>query len=114
MNSILEHVRQPHAVAPEPSGSQASVDATYARLAPFYDLIYGALLQPGRRRAMTRLAPRPGERILEVGVGTGITARRYPAGCRVAAIDVSEPMLRRAAARLARQRLGHVRHHRHR
>ena len=108
MNSILEHVRRPHAVAPEPSGAQTAVDAIYARLAPVYDLVYGVLLQPGRRTAMTRLAPRPGERILEVGVGTAITARRYPPGCRVVAIDVSEPMLRRVAARLARQRLGHV------
>ncbi len=64
MNSILEHVRQPHAVVPEPSGTQASVDALYASLAPFYDLVYGALLQPGRRKALDRLAPCPGERIL--------------------------------------------------
>ncbi len=89
--------------------TQASVNAVYARLAPVYDVVYGALLQPGRRRALARLGAVAGERILEVGVGTGWTARRYPAGCRVAAIDVSGPMLARAADRLARQGVTHVR-----
>ena len=62
-----------------------TVTIVYERLAPLYDVIYGALLEPGRRRAVARLAPRPGERILEVGVGTGFGLRRYPAGCRVVA-----------------------------
>jgi len=85
-----------------------TVTIVYERLAPLYDVIYGALLEPGRRRAVARLAPRPGERILEVGVGTGFGLRRYPAGCRVVAIDLSEPMIARARARLVRQRLEHV------
>jgi phosphatidylethanolamine/phosphatidyl-N-methylethanolamine N-methyltransferase len=89
-------------------GAQAAVNATYAKLAPLYDVVYGALLQPGRRRAMTRLAAAGGERILEVGVGTGLTIHRYPADCRAIGIDVSGPMLRRAAVRKARHALGQV------
>jgi phosphatidylethanolamine/phosphatidyl-N-methylethanolamine N-methyltransferase len=80
----------------------------YAALAPLYDLIYGAALQPGRRRAMSRLAPRGGERILEVGVGTGFGLLQYPADCRITAIDLSEPMIARACERLRRHRLAHV------
>jgi phosphatidylethanolamine/phosphatidyl-N-methylethanolamine N-methyltransferase len=76
------------------------VESIYRRLAPVYDLIYGATLEPGRRHAMTRLAPAGGERILEIGVGTGLSAMAYPPGCRVAAIDVSAPMLKRARSRL--------------
>ena len=96
--------------APAPlAAAQASVNATYATLAPLYDVIYGALLQPGRRRALDRLAPVPGERILEVGVGTGLTLHRFPPACFVTAVDVSGPMLGRAAVRKARHGLGHVR-----
>ena len=84
------------------------VESIYRRLAPVYDLIYGATLEPGRRHAMNRLAPAGGERILEIGVGTGLSAMAYPPGCRVAAIDVSAPMLKRAQTRLDRRRPGQI------
>jgi phosphatidylethanolamine/phosphatidyl-N-methylethanolamine N-methyltransferase len=84
------------------------VDARYRRLAPVYDLMYGSSLEHGRRRAMARLNPRSGETILEVGVGTGLSALHYPPGCRVVAIDVSEPMIVRARRRLARRGIHHV------
>jgi phosphatidylethanolamine/phosphatidyl-N-methylethanolamine N-methyltransferase len=80
----------------------------YERLAPVYDLIYGATLEPGRRQAMTRLAPASGERILEVGVGTGLSAVAYPRRCRVVAIDTSHAMLQQARFRFARRRVTHV------
>lgn len=86
-----------------------AVTAVYRRLAPVYDVLYGVGLEHGRRCAVRRLAPRAGERILEIGVGTGLSARRYPPGCRVAAIDVSEAMLARAGARLRRGGVSHVR-----
>jgi phosphatidylethanolamine/phosphatidyl-N-methylethanolamine N-methyltransferase len=86
----------------------ATIATTYRRLAPVYDLLYGIGLEHGRRRAMRRLAPRYGESILEVGVGTGLSARDYPEHCRVAAIDLSEAMLLRARARLRRKQVDHV------
>jgi phosphatidylethanolamine/phosphatidyl-N-methylethanolamine N-methyltransferase len=86
----------------------SGLDATYRRLAPVYDVLYGVGLEHGRRRAMARLAPRAGETLLEVGVGTGLSARSYPATCHVTAVDVSEPMLARARSRLARQGVAHV------
>lgn len=85
------------------------VESLYSRLAPFYDVIYGASLQHGRTRAIQRLAPRAGESILEIGVGTGLSARLYPGNCRVAAVDLSAPMLARAQARIRRQKAFHVR-----
>jgi phosphatidylethanolamine/phosphatidyl-N-methylethanolamine N-methyltransferase len=88
---------------------QTTVDAVYKRLAPIYDVVYGALLSHGRRSAIARLEPRPGESILEIGVGTGLSALHYPPTCRVAAIDVSAPMLMRAQSRLLRRRCRHVR-----
>ena len=82
--------------------SSATVELVYHRLAPVYDVIYGAMLQPGRRRAMAHLAPRSGECVLEVGVGTGFGLTHYPKGCRVVAIDLSSSMIARARARLRR------------
>ncbi len=70
-----------------------NVTQTYRRYAPFYDRLFGAVLEPGRRRlteAVQRLAPAS---ILEVGVGTGLTLARYPAGARITGIDLSDPML---------------------
>lgn len=85
------------------------IEPLYARLAPFYDVIYGTALQHGRRRAMRQLDPRPGESILEVGVGTGLSAVHYPRDCQVTAIDLSAQMLERARARVARHGTDHVR-----
>jgi phosphatidylethanolamine/phosphatidyl-N-methylethanolamine N-methyltransferase len=87
--------------------SSASIEL-YQHLAPLYDVFYGALLQPGRKRAVERLAPRDGERILEVGVGTGVGLRTYPARCRVVAVDLSAQMIARADARRRRLGLRHV------
>jgi phosphatidylethanolamine/phosphatidyl-N-methylethanolamine N-methyltransferase len=81
-----------------------TVQATYERLAPVYDVIDGPLLEHGRRRGLWRLASRPGESILELGVGTGLSALQYPAGCQVVGIDVSAPMLERARTRLRKHR----------
>ena len=80
----------------------------YRRLAPFYDLIFGASLAPGRRAAMASLACRPGERVLEVCVGTGMSLPLYPRQVRVTGIDASRDMLARAAARVEAQGLSHV------
>jgi phosphatidylethanolamine/phosphatidyl-N-methylethanolamine N-methyltransferase len=55
------------------------------------------------------LAPQPGESILEVGVGTGLSAVHYPRECRVTAIDLSASMLERARMRLTRKGCDHVR-----
>src|SRR5262249_22035031 len=84
------------------------VEAAYSRLAPLYDLIYGLPLEAGRRRAMARLAPAPDESILEIGVGTGLSAIGYPPGCRVVAIDLSQEMLDRAQMRIARRGMQQV------
>jgi phosphatidylethanolamine/phosphatidyl-N-methylethanolamine N-methyltransferase len=78
----------------------ARVQRTWSRLAPIYDMVYGAMLQPGRRRAVARMVLGPGDRVLEVGVGTGMGLELYPRWARVTGIDLSRAMLDRARARL--------------
>lgn len=83
-------------------------DLIYGPLTPLYDMVCGAMLQPGRHRAMSLLNPRAGERILEVGVGTGYGVNGYPAGCRIVAIDLSQAMLERAIRRVDGEHRGQV------
>ena len=80
------------------------VEQLYAQCASVYDWLCGPLLQAGRRDAMHQLALQPGDQILEIGIGTGLTAPLYPDDCDVTGIDVSEPMLREAARNIAGRR----------
>jgi phosphatidylethanolamine/phosphatidyl-N-methylethanolamine N-methyltransferase len=73
------------------------IEQLYAQCASVYDWLFGPILQAGRREAMHQLALQPGNEILEIGIGTGLTTPLYPDDCRVTGIDVSEPMLREAA-----------------
>jgi phosphatidylethanolamine/phosphatidyl-N-methylethanolamine N-methyltransferase len=72
----------------------------YARWAPVYDLVFGALFDRGRQAAIAA-AERVGGRILEVGVGTGISLPGYSVRNRIIGIDLSEAMLRKAQRRVA-------------
>jgi phosphatidylethanolamine/phosphatidyl-N-methylethanolamine N-methyltransferase len=85
-----------------------SIERFYARIARTYDGLFGPLLDAGRRAGVRRLDLTPGSRVLEVGVGTALTAPLYPSHCRVIGIDCSEPMLQVARARLAAARIQHV------
>src|SRR5688572_7648892 len=76
------------------------VDRVYAKLCPVYDLVFGAPLQAGRVAAVARMDIRPGHRVLEVGVGTGLNTSLYPSDCRVTALDLSASMLEKARARV--------------
>lgn len=83
------------------------VAQAYGRWAPVYDIVFGPVFRRGRSSAI-RAAERIGGRVLEVGVGTGISLPGYDATCRVTGVDISEPMLDKARARVRRLGLGNV------
>jgi phosphatidylethanolamine/phosphatidyl-N-methylethanolamine N-methyltransferase len=85
-----------------------SVKAAYARYANVYDALFGPMLQRGRKAVIEALACRPGDRVLEVGVGTGLSLPLYPPFVRVTGIDVSGDMLDKARSRVAAKGLSHV------
>lgn len=85
-----------------------AVKAAYRRYARIYDVIFGAVLQPGRRAVLEALNLKPGDRVLEVGVGTGISLPLYPRNVRITGIDVSLEMLEKARARVERAKLSNV------
>jgi phosphatidylethanolamine/phosphatidyl-N-methylethanolamine N-methyltransferase len=91
---------------------EADLDSTtvtkaYARWAPVYDLVFGAVFERGRHAAIAA-AERIGGRILEVGVGTGISLPYYSKDCRLCGVDISAPMLRKAEERVAEFGLSNV------
>jgi phosphatidylethanolamine/phosphatidyl-N-methylethanolamine N-methyltransferase len=86
---------------------KATIAKAYARWAPVYDLVFGAVFERGRDAAIAA-AERIGGCILEVGVGTGISLPDYARTNRLIGVDISEPMLRKAQARVAAERLEHV------
>lgn len=85
-----------------------SIITTYRRYARHYDAIFGAIFDPGRRVIVDKMDPQPGERILEVGVGTGISLAYYPEHVSVVGIDLSPHMLERAEQRVADAALANV------
>ena len=84
-----------------------AVERVYGRWAPVYDLVFGAVFERARRAAIAA-SERVGGRILEVGVGTGISLPYYSDECRIYGIDLSEQMLRKARQRVAERHLHHV------
>jgi phosphatidylethanolamine/phosphatidyl-N-methylethanolamine N-methyltransferase len=87
----------------------AFVEGVYEKIASVYDLTFGPSLHPGRVQAIQRMSIEPDDRVLEVGVGTGINLELYPRDCSVTGIDFSEPMLEKARDRVARQGFGNAR-----
>ncbi len=84
------------------------VPDTYDRMASVYDWLFGFPLQPGRIAAARSLSLKPGDVVLEVGVGTALNAPLYPADCSIVGVDLSASMLHRAARRLAAERITNI------
>ena len=85
------------------------VERVYDKIAKVYDLTFGPTLHPGRLIALERMGIRPGDKILEVGVGTGINVSLYPRHCHVTGIDFSALMLEKARERVVKKGVTNVR-----
>ena len=85
------------------------VAGVYQKLASSYDFTFGPALHPGRMHAIQNMRIRPGDRVLEVGVGTGINAGLYPRDCSVTGIDLSSSMLEKARERVMKKGIRNVR-----
>lgn len=75
-------------------------ERAYDRLSSIYDLVFDPVCLPGRRTAIEKLDCRPGDRVLEIGVGTGASVPLYPPDVQVFGADLSRGMLHKAKRRL--------------
>lgn len=73
----------------------------------FYDATFGALVHRRQRRAMQELPAEPGQRVLDLGVGTGMTLPHYPEGVEAVGMDLSPGMLEKARRKCAEAQLPH-------
>jgi phosphatidylethanolamine/phosphatidyl-N-methylethanolamine N-methyltransferase len=78
-----------------------SIKKAYGRYARYYDTLFGAIMHPGRMAIMHAIDCMPGQRVLEVGVGTGLSLPHYPTTVKVTGIDISTEMLAKARHRVA-------------
>lgn len=83
------------------------VAKAYDRWAPIYDIVFGPVFARGRSLAAAA-AERVGGRVLEVGVGTGLSLPAYPKSRGIVGIDISARILEKARRRVARRKLRNV------
>ena len=84
------------------------LERVYSSYAGVYDRVFGRVFQDSREVVARNLNVEPGERVLEVGVGTGLCLPLYPRHCEITAIDLSSAMLEKAAERVKEHGLTNV------
>jgi phosphatidylethanolamine/phosphatidyl-N-methylethanolamine N-methyltransferase len=80
----------------------------YGELAKVYDLIFARVFYPRIARTIRQLKIPPGSRVLEIGVGTGLSLSAYPRHSRVLGLDRSPEMLKHARRKVDRLRMRHI------
>ncbi len=80
----------------------------YRRYGRLYNMVFGPVMEPGRKQALKLMNCQPGERILEAGVGTGLALPYYPRDVQIIGIDVSPEMLRQARETISRHNLENI------
>jgi phosphatidylethanolamine/phosphatidyl-N-methylethanolamine N-methyltransferase len=84
------------------------VTKVYSAYSGFYDLLFGKIFHNSRAAAIELLGLTPGDRVLEVGVGTGLSLPLYPQNCSIVGIDLTGPMLEQGTKKIRRLGLDHV------
>lgn len=90
----------------KPRPPQKIVERVYESMAPFYNFVFGKLLfLEGREASIDLLDIKNGQKVLEVGVGTGLTLPLYPLSCSVVGVDLSPNMLKEAEVLIRKKKL---------
>jgi phosphatidylethanolamine/phosphatidyl-N-methylethanolamine N-methyltransferase len=90
------------------AGTQPHESALYYEFSHLYDAFFGRVFYPRIARVIRSLEIEPGARVLEIGVGTGLSLEAYPHHSRVVGIDLAPDMLERAQERIDRHGLDHI------
>jgi phosphatidylethanolamine/phosphatidyl-N-methylethanolamine N-methyltransferase len=94
---------------PQFESTQAHQSKLYYELAYLYDLVFERVFTPRIEQTIRSLNIEPGAKVLEVGVGTGLSFDAYPTHCQVIGIDLAPDMLEKARDKIARSGSRHLR-----
>ena len=90
------------------NGNSAHESHLYSTFSRLYDLLFTSMCLPRLRYAISQMRIEPGDRVLDVGVGTGLSLDLYPPYCEVVGIDLSDDMLKVAEKRRRKLRLDNI------
>ncbi|MCX8021640.1 MAG: class I SAM-dependent methyltransferase [Syntrophorhabdaceae bacterium] len=80
----------------------------YSRYSSVYDFVFSQLFLPRIKLGIEKIGIKKGDRIIEIGIGTGISLSLYPDFCNVVGIDITRKMLSKAKAKKEKLKLGKV------
>ena len=85
-----------------------SIKKIYAGYSNVYDIIFKQFFYPRQRHAIDSMGIMPGDSVLDVGIGTGLSLPLYPCHCNVVGIDLSAEMLKKARQKVSKYNINHV------
>jgi phosphatidylethanolamine/phosphatidyl-N-methylethanolamine N-methyltransferase len=103
MDKLRRRQKNPGSTGPQQGGhavDAAQLERVYSAYSRVYDRVFGKVFQDSREVLAATLDALPGQRLLEIGVGTGLTLPLYPGDLRITGIDFSEGMLAKARERV--------------
>ncbi len=80
----------------------------YSNYSNFYDLIFKQFFVPRQKYVINQMGIQPKDKILDVGVGTGLSLPLYPKHCHVTGIDLSDKMLNKAHSKVKKYSLTNI------
>jgi phosphatidylethanolamine/phosphatidyl-N-methylethanolamine N-methyltransferase len=90
------------------ANTQPHESAVYYEFSHLYDMFFGRVFYPRIAKVIRSLKIEPGARVLEIGVGTGLSLDAYPSHCQVTGIDLAPEMLERAQERVNQNGWRHI------
>jgi phosphatidylethanolamine/phosphatidyl-N-methylethanolamine N-methyltransferase len=90
------------------ANAQPHESRLYYEFSHLYDLIFRRVFYPRIATVIRSLTLEPAARVLELGVGTGLSLDAYPSHCQVTGIDLAPDMLERAQDKVNRNGWRHV------
>ena len=93
---------------PTLEGTQAHQSKLYYEFSHLYDRLFTRVFYPRIQRVIQSLKIPPGARVLEVGVGTGLSFNAYPTHCQITGIDLAPEMLEQAQEKIDQNAWRHL------
>jgi phosphatidylethanolamine/phosphatidyl-N-methylethanolamine N-methyltransferase len=85
-----------------------NIKKIYAGYSGVYDALFKRFFYPRIKHAINYMDIKPGDRVLDVGVGTGLSLAEYPKHCTVVGIDLSTEMLSKAKKKITVNRYDNI------